>query len=320
MIGRLNKHRRPQVLLNYLLRSEAEPQILANSTGSDTAEGIADEILACTSRSKRTEHPLKHLIVAFSPNDGSVPARLQRRVALDTIRGLGYSGNQFVAIAHNRDTTPGDSRGQRGHDHLHAAIATVGTDGRWQRDGWERHRLQKLLREIEMKYELTETPHGLFVPAEHLPDEPPVTWREDTRRERATIYRELGKHLPSPSLPSPDSRASGRILTPLTREQQDAFVRNAREIADIVAPSPERIATVDRDGYRIEQTPNYLRVSERGRGELALVARGDRNVIRATHEDLEAMVRIRNLLARPSQITSSYCPSESLRKQQELEM
>lgn len=69
-------------------------------------------------------------------------------IANDYLEGMGFSGSQYVVYRH----------GDRDHDHIHIVASRVRiTDGTTVNDSWDFAKSMKLVRELEIKYQLTPT-------------------------------------------------------------------------------------------------------------------------------------------------------------------
>ncbi len=69
------------------------------------------------------------------------------------VNGLGYTNNQWVAIAHGRDD-PGHDW-QHDHDHLHIVVNGIDFNGDRISDSFDKTRLEKILRALEREHGLT---------------------------------------------------------------------------------------------------------------------------------------------------------------------
>jgi hypothetical protein len=89
-----------------------------------------------------------HTAVSFSPQDEArlqVNPDLMKQVARDYLTGMGLDQSQYVVIRH-QDTS---------HSHFHIVANRVASDGQTVRDSHNFSRSEKLLRQIEQKYQLT---------------------------------------------------------------------------------------------------------------------------------------------------------------------
>jgi hypothetical protein len=156
MIGNITTGKDFRGIVDYLLDPTKTPVLIdANLAGFDLREMIA-ELNLCAKQNYRCQKPVKHISVAFAPEDGKQDYWTVKDVA-DTIREeLGYGDNQFMVVRHDR-IDPGHDRVHE-HDHFHILINMIDFEGRRVRDSFERKKLEKILREREINHNLTLVP------------------------------------------------------------------------------------------------------------------------------------------------------------------
>jgi hypothetical protein len=134
-----------------------------------------------------------HTAISFDPQD---EARLQfkpelmKQVASEYLEGMGLDQSQYVVIQH-QDTA---------HSHFHIIANRVASDGQTVSDSHNYTRSEKLLREIEQRYNLTlMKEQGYRLSLEHVPerDRYRLEMRNDVRQSLAlsTTSNELRANL-----------------------------------------------------------------------------------------------------------------------------
>jgi hypothetical protein len=89
----------------------------------------------------------------FAPDDGEVDDSTKLAISEAIVNELGYSNNQWIAIAHGRND-PGHDW-QHDHDHLHIVINGIDFNGDRVSDSFDKTRLEQILRELETEHNLT---------------------------------------------------------------------------------------------------------------------------------------------------------------------
>ena len=153
MIGNITTGKDFRGIVDYLLDPTKTPVLIdTNLAGFDRHEMIA-ELKLCAEQNYRCQKPVKHISVAFAPEDGEQDYWTVKDIA-DTIREeLGYDDNQFMVVRHDR-IDPGHDR-THNHDHFHILINVIDFEGRRVKDSFERKKLEKILREREVNHNLT---------------------------------------------------------------------------------------------------------------------------------------------------------------------
>ena len=156
MIGNITTGKDFRGVVDYLFDPTKTPVLIdTNLAGCDRHEMIA-ELKLCAEQNYRCQKPVKHISVAFAPEDGEQDYWTIKDIA-DTIREeLGYGDNQFMVVRHDR-IDPGHDR-THNHDHFHILINMIDFEGLRVRDSFERKKLEKILREREINHNLTLVP------------------------------------------------------------------------------------------------------------------------------------------------------------------
>jgi hypothetical protein len=156
MIGKITTSHKFAPLFNYLLQESKKARIINGFCLSRTSEKLSQEFTAIAQTRPTTTKPVKHLIIAFAPQDGQVSDRILNQIAAEVVNGLGYSNNQWIAIAHHRNDPGHDWK--HDHDHMHIVVNTIGFDGKRISDSFDKTKLETILRQLEQQYELTPVP------------------------------------------------------------------------------------------------------------------------------------------------------------------
>ncbi|MGL6338096.1 MAG: relaxase/mobilization nuclease domain-containing protein, partial [Waterburya sp.] len=152
MIGNISTGKSFHQLTKYLLKPEQKAKVLHNSTIYDTVKEIASEFSYVAQKRPTTAKPVKHIAIAFAPSDGEIDFWTKYDIASAVVEQMGYTNNQWLAVEHGRNVE--HHQKAHDHDHLHIMINMIGYDGVRTRDGWEKRRLEKILRNLELQYNL----------------------------------------------------------------------------------------------------------------------------------------------------------------------
>ena len=139
-------------LVNYLLDPTKSPEIIdTNLAGFDRNEMIW-ELNACAKQRPNCKKPVKHISLSFAPADSDLLDQTVLDIADAVIEGLGYDDNQYLVVRHDRND-PGHDRTHE-HDHFHILINMINLEGKRVRDNHDKGRLEKILRQQELKHKL----------------------------------------------------------------------------------------------------------------------------------------------------------------------
>lgn len=155
MIGKINGGKNFYGLFNYLLKKEQEPKIIFNATLYDQANNIAKEFQRIADKRPSTKKPVKHIVIAFAPQDGEVEQFKKQKIAEKVVQDLGYQYNQWFLVAHGRNTK--NHKHSHDHDHIHIAINSITYDGQRVNDWMERVDLGRIMKNLELEYGLEPT-------------------------------------------------------------------------------------------------------------------------------------------------------------------
>ncbi|WP_449420469.1 relaxase/mobilization nuclease domain-containing protein [Phormidium nigroviride] len=145
MIGKQKIGKTFTPLLNYLFSKQGASLIGGNMVG-ENAQELAAEFLFSKQLNPRVEKPVYHATLSV-PSGEYIPDAKWRAIALDYLEGMGLDQNLFAIIRHT----------DREHDHIHIAASRIKLDekGTCVSDSWNYLRSEKLIQELEEKYELT---------------------------------------------------------------------------------------------------------------------------------------------------------------------
>lgn len=112
----------------------------------ETPQELAAEFLFSKQLNPRVEKPVYHAVLSVPPGQ-YIPDAKWRAIALDYLEGMGFDQNLFAIIRHT----------DRDHDHIHIAASRIKLDekGTCVSDSWNYLRSEKLIEELEEKYNLT---------------------------------------------------------------------------------------------------------------------------------------------------------------------
>lgn len=148
MIGKITTGSNFGNLFNYLFKEDQDAVLLKPECTNRTFSEIATQFETIASLNPHTSKPVKHISLGFAPADGIVTDDLKRKIAEAIVQELGYRNNQWVLVKHGREP-------DHQHDHVHLVINMVGYDGARVKDGFDKSRLQKILRKLELEHKLT---------------------------------------------------------------------------------------------------------------------------------------------------------------------
>ena len=153
MIGNITTGKNFNQLINYLLKDGQDATIVVNPTLSQHPREIAKRFRQIAKLRPSTKKPCKHIIIGFAPSDGEVSKTTIADIARDAVEQLNYTNNQYLVVQHGRDSQHHDHAHH--HDHIHIVVNMIGYDGERTNDFKDKSRLERILRELELKYRLT---------------------------------------------------------------------------------------------------------------------------------------------------------------------
>ncbi len=155
MIGKIITGSSFDGLFEYLFKDGKEAEIIGGDRVllEPNATELASQFDWIASTRPTTKKPVKHLSIGFAPTDGEVDDSTKLAISEAIVNKLGYTNNQWLAIAHGRND-PGHDW-QHDHDHLHIVINGIDFNGDRVSDSFDKTRLEKILRELEVEHKLT---------------------------------------------------------------------------------------------------------------------------------------------------------------------
>lgn len=155
MIGKITTGSNFDRLFRYLLKDDKQARLIGGDRLllEPNAKELASQFNWIASTRPTTKKPVKHLSIGFAPTDGVVDDSIKVAISEAVVNGLGYTNNQWIAIAHGRND-PGHDW-QHDHDHIHIVINAIDFNGERVSDSFDKTRLEKILRELEKEYDLT---------------------------------------------------------------------------------------------------------------------------------------------------------------------
>lgn len=112
----------------------------------ETPQELVAEFRFSRKLNPRVEKPVYHAVLSV-PSGEYIPDAKWRAIALDYLEGMGFDRNLFAIIRHT----------DRDHDHIHIAASRIKLDekGTCVSDSWNYLRSEKLIEQLEEKYDLT---------------------------------------------------------------------------------------------------------------------------------------------------------------------
>ena len=112
----------------------------------ETPQELAAEFRFSKQLNPRVEKPVYHAVLSV-PSGEYIPDAKWRAIALSYLEGMGFDKNLFTIIRHT----------DRDHDHIHIAASRIKLDekGTCVSDSWNYLRSEKLIEQLEEKYDLT---------------------------------------------------------------------------------------------------------------------------------------------------------------------
>ena len=117
------------------------------------ARELASQFNWIASTRPTTKKPVKHISIGFAPTDEKIDDSTKVAISEAVVNRLGYTNNQWIAIAHGRND-PGHDW-QHHHDHIHIVINAIDFNGDRISDSFDKTRLEKILRALETEHDLT---------------------------------------------------------------------------------------------------------------------------------------------------------------------
>lgn len=119
-------------------------EVLDSSFSRSTEQGIMKEVQMIRSLRPRLQKYFYHTSINFPPGE-SPDNKLMKQIGLDYLAASGFHENQYIMFRHH----------DAGHPHLHILVNRIGYDARVVSDSNDFQRSEKILRTLEVRYNLT---------------------------------------------------------------------------------------------------------------------------------------------------------------------
>jgi Relaxase/Mobilisation nuclease domain len=146
MIAKQIKGKSFRGVLDYL-HSKYGSRIIGGNMAGDTPRIIAAEFAVSRQFNPSLEKAVYHSSLSL-PKTEHLADDQWSAIADEYLKGMDFTGSQYVVYRHS----------DKDHDHVHIVASRIRiTDGTTVNDSWDYVRSEKLVRELEKKYELTST-------------------------------------------------------------------------------------------------------------------------------------------------------------------
>jgi Relaxase/Mobilisation nuclease domain len=133
-------------VLDYL-HEKKHSLIIGGNMAGDSPRILSAEFFLAKELNPKLKKIVSHSSLSL-PKTERLDNDTWNAIANDYLKGMGFSGCQYVVYRH----------GDRDHDHIHIVASRIRiTDGTTVNDSWDFVRSMKLVRELEIKYQLTPT-------------------------------------------------------------------------------------------------------------------------------------------------------------------
>ncbi|MBE9216903.1 relaxase/mobilization nuclease domain-containing protein [Plectonema cf. radiosum LEGE 06105] len=143
MIGKIKKGKSFAGLTKYILEKEQAELICTNLAG-ETHIDFYRQLTATQQLNPRVRSPVSHISISF-PFDEKPENQELEEIVEETLLGMGFKKNLYFAASHN----------DCNHFHLHIAASRINIDGECVSDWYDKRRLEKVLRNLEIQCNLT---------------------------------------------------------------------------------------------------------------------------------------------------------------------
>ncbi|MEA5599424.1 relaxase/mobilization nuclease domain-containing protein [Rivularia sp. UHCC 0363] len=151
MIGKIKKGKSFAGLTKYILEKEQAELICTNLAG-ETPQDFYKQLCATQQLNPRVRSPVSHISISFPFHEKPENQELEEIVE-ETLLGMGFEKNLYFAASHN----------DCNHFHLHIAASRINIDGECVSDWYDKRRLEKVLRNLEIQFNLTPVPNSCEV-------------------------------------------------------------------------------------------------------------------------------------------------------------
>ena len=148
MIGKIKKGKSFAGLTKYILEKEGAELICTNLAG-ETPQDFYRQLGATQHLNYKVRSPVSHVSISFPFHEIPAPEELEEIVE-ETLKGMGFEKNLYFAASHD----------DCNHFHLHIAASRINIDGECVSDWYDKRRLEKVLRNLESRFNLTSVPNS----------------------------------------------------------------------------------------------------------------------------------------------------------------
>lgn len=146
MIGKQVKGKSFRGVLEYL-HSKQESRLIAGNMGGKTPRTLSAEFAVSRQLNPRLSKAVYHSSLSL-PKTEHLNDDQWSAIAEEYLEGMEFTDSQYVVYRHS----------DKDHDHIHIVASRIRiTDGTTVSDSWDYVRSEKLIRELETKYQLTPT-------------------------------------------------------------------------------------------------------------------------------------------------------------------
>lgn len=146
MIGKQVKGKSFRGVLKYL-HSKKESRLIAGNMGGKTPRTLSAEFAVSRQLNPRLSKAVYHSSLSL-PKTEHLNDDQWSAIAEEYLLGMEFNDSQYVVYRHS----------DKDHDHIHIVASRIRiTDGTTVNDSWDYVRSEKLIRELEIKYQLTPT-------------------------------------------------------------------------------------------------------------------------------------------------------------------
>lgn len=146
MIGKQVKGKSFRGVLEYL-HSKKESRLIAGNMGGKTPRTLSAEFAVSRQLNPRLSKAVYHSSLSL-PKTEHLNDDQWSAIAEEYLLGMEFTDSQYVVYRHS----------DKDHDHIHIVASRIRiTDGTTVNDSWDYVRSEKLIRELEIKYQLTPT-------------------------------------------------------------------------------------------------------------------------------------------------------------------
>jgi len=142
VIGKQVKGKGFRGCLNYLLGKQGS-QIIGGNMAGQNPRALAAEFRVSRQLNPQVQRAVYHTSLSVRATE-QLDDEQWKAIASDYLEGMGFDYNQYLIVRHS-DTD---------HNHIHIIASRIRLDGSCVSDSWDYHRSERLIRQLEQKYQL----------------------------------------------------------------------------------------------------------------------------------------------------------------------